>query len=255
MSLRKSPTRTPAFREAIRRNAQQSTGPWTRRGKAQSCLNRLTTGARSRVYRRLWWGLLLAPPCAVEQTARTLLNRQQAAHPVFAQLVDLSLWAENMTAMDNRRLREFVDAKQTEWAGGENNPQAPAWAEEVGEKFLTEQEHPTPSPMAGPILIGSPDSPFRRRKGGVAQRKQSTLATDRWKVQNKRMLKNDVGSRNVIENKGNCDILSCYLSDILGNTAPVLTENAHLGATKITFSMRFSRQCTALAMPRFESQG
>jgi hypothetical protein len=62
MSLRKSPTRTPAFLEAIRRNAQKSTGPRTRRGKAQSCLNRLKTGERSRVYRQLWWGLLHAAP-------------------------------------------------------------------------------------------------------------------------------------------------------------------------------------------------
>jgi hypothetical protein len=46
MSLRKSPTRTPAFLEAIHRHAQKSTGPWTVRGKAQSCLNRLKTGAR-----------------------------------------------------------------------------------------------------------------------------------------------------------------------------------------------------------------
>jgi hypothetical protein len=68
------------------------------------------------------------------------------------------------------------------------------------------------------------------------------------------MLEIDVGSRNVIENKRNGDVLSCYLSDILGNPAPVLTENAHLGATKSTFSVRFSRQCAALAMPRCESQ-
>ena len=139
MSLRKSPTRTPAFLEAIRRNAQKSTGPWTVRGKAQSCLNRLKTGERSRVYRRLWWGLLHAPPCAVEQTARTLLNRPQAAHPVFAELVDLSRWAESMTAMDNRQLREFMAARQTEWAGGENEPQKPARAEEAGDKFLPEK--------------------------------------------------------------------------------------------------------------------
>ena len=139
MSLRKSPTRTPAFLEAIRRNAQKSTGPWTVRGKAQSCLNRLKTGERSRVYRRLWWGLLDAPPCAVEQTARTLLTREQAAHPVFAELVDLSLWAESMTAMDNRQLREFMDAKKTEWAASENEPQKPARAEEAGDKFLPEK--------------------------------------------------------------------------------------------------------------------
>jgi hypothetical protein len=144
MSLRKSPTRTPAFLEAIRRNAQQSTGPWTVRGKAQSCLNRLKTGERSRVYRRLWWGLLHAPPCAIERTACALLTREQAAHPVFAELVDLSLWAESMTAMDNRQLREFMDAKQTEWAASENEPQKPVRADEGGEKFLMEQEHLTP---------------------------------------------------------------------------------------------------------------
>jgi hypothetical protein len=77
---------------------------------------------------------------------------------------------------------------------------------------------------------------------------------EQGKEQNKKMLENDVGSRNVIENKRNDDILSCYLSDILGNSAAVLTENAHLGATKVTFSMRFNGKCRALAMPRLESQ-
>ena len=112
MSLRKSPTRTPAFLEANRRNAQKSAGPCTWRGKAQSCLNRLKTGARSRVYRRLWEGLLDAPPCAVERTAGALLTREQAAHPVFAGLVNLSRWAESMVARDERRLRELWAAKQ-----------------------------------------------------------------------------------------------------------------------------------------------
>ena len=228
MSLRKSPTRTPAFLEAIRRNAQKSTGPWTVRGKAQSCLNRLKTGERSRVYRRLWWGLLHAPPCAIERTACALLTREQAAHPVFAELVDLSLWAESMTAMDNRQFREFVAAKQTEWAATENEPQRPAWADEGGEKFLMEQEHLTPRP-----------------KDAIAQRKQSILAFERGRGQNKRMLKIDVGSRNVIENKRNDDIMSCYLSDILGNSEPILTENAHFGATKSTFSTRSNRQGSA----------
>ena len=237
MSLRKSPTRTPAFLEAIRRNAQKSTGPWTVRGKAQSCLNRLKTGARSRVYRRLWHGLLDAPPCAVEPTADALLTREQAAHPVFAELVGLSRWAESMTAMDERRLREFVAAKQTAWVAGENEPHEPAGAEEAGKEFLEEQKHLTP-----------------RRKGGKAQRKQSTFTFERGRGQNKKMLEIDVGSGNVIENTRNYDILSRDLTDILGNSAPVLTENAHLGVTKITFSMRFNRQCTALAMPRCEPQ-
>ena len=238
MSLRKSPTRTPAFLEANRRNAQKSTGPWTPRGKAQSCLNRLKTGERSRVYRRLWYGLLHAPPCAVERTARALLTREQAAHPVFAELVDLSRWAESMVAMDERRLRELVAAKQKAWAASENEPQEPAGAEEGGEKFLMEQKHLT----------------ARAAKAAKAQRKQSTFTFERGRGQNKKMLKIDVGSRKVIENTRNDDILSCDLSDILGNSAPVLTENAHLGATKITFSMRFNRQCTALAMPRCEPQ-
>jgi hypothetical protein len=239
LSLRKSPTRTPAFLEAIRRNAQKSTGPWTRRGKAQSCLNRLKTGERSRVYRRLWWGLLDAPPCAVERTAHELLTREQAAHPVFAELVELSRWAENMTARDNRRIREFVAAKQEAWAASENEPQEPTRAEESEGKFLKEQKH----------LIRQPTD-----KGAEAQRKQSTFTFERGRGQNKKMLEIDVGSRNVVENKRNNDILSCYSSDILGNSEPVLTEYAHLGGTKITFSMRFNRRCTALAMPRCEPQ-
>jgi len=263
LSLRKSPTRTPAFLRANRRNAQMSTGPYTRRGKAQSCLNRLKTGERSRVYRLLWHGLLGAPPCAVERTASTLLNSEQAAHPLFAELVDLSRWAEGMVAADERRLREFVAAKQEVWAASENEPQELAGVEKAGEEFLKEPKH----------LIRQPTD-----KGAKAQRKPSSLSWrtsaplrlcerlfvfntfeagsvfERGKEQNKKMLENDVGSRNVIENKRNDDILSCYLSDILGNSAPVLTKNAHFSATKITFSMRFNRQCTALAMPRLEAQ-
>jgi hypothetical protein len=236
MSLRKSPTRTPAFLEANRRNAQMSTGPWTLRGKAQSCLNRLKTGKRSRVYRRLWLKLLYAPPCAVGQTARELLTREQAAHPVFAELVGLSLWAESMTARDNRRIREFVEARQEAWAASEKQPQVPTQAVPEGE-FLKGQKHLTP-----------------RRKGADTQRKQSTFTFERGRGQNKKMSKIDVGSGNVVENKRNSDILSCQLSDILDNSEPVLTENAHFAATKCTFSMRFNRQCTALAMPRFEPQ-
>jgi len=131
--LRKSPTRTPALLEAIRRNARMSTGPRTVRGKAQSCLNRLKTGGR--------------------------------------------------------------------W---ENIPEG--------------QKHLTP-----------------RRKATKAQRKQSTFTFERGRGQKKKMLNIDVGSRNVVENTRNGDILSGDLSDILGNSAPVLTENANLGATRITF--------------------
>jgi hypothetical protein len=235
LSLRKSPTRTPAFLEANRRNAQMSTGPWTARGKAQSCLNRLKTGGRSRVYRRLWFGLLDAPPCTVEQTAHALLTRQQAAHPVFAELVDLSRWAETMVAMDERQLRERVASKQKAWAASENGRQEPTEAEEAGEKFLKQQKHLT-----------------HGRKGAKAQRKQSTFTLERGKGQNKKMLEIDVGSRKVVENTRKDDILSCDSTDILGNSTRVLTKNTHLGAIKVTFSMRYGRQCTVLAMPRCE---
>ena len=238
MSLRKSPTRTPAFLEANRRNAQKSTGPWTPRGKAQSCLNRLKTGERSRVYRQLWYGLLDAPPCAVEPTARALLTRERAAHPVFSELVDLSRWAESMVAMDERRLRELVAATQKAWTASENEPQELAVAEEAGEKFLREQKHRIPQ---------------RTDRGAIAERKQSTFTFEWGRGQNEKMLDNDVGSRKVIENTRNDDILSCDSADILGNSAPVLTENARLGAIKITFSMRSGHQSTVVAMPRCES--
>jgi len=213
LSLRKSPARTPAFLEANRRNAQKSTGPCTRRGKAQSCLNRLKAGARSRVYRRLWFGLLDAPPGAVERMAGALLTREQSAHPAFAELVNLARWAESVVAMDERQLREHVAAKQKAWETPENEPPEPAGA-----------------------------------KAGNA------ITIEQGRGQSKKMLEIDVGSRKVIENKGNEDMLSCHQADILGNSAPVLTENSHLGAIKITFSMRFNCQCAALAMPRCEPQ-
>jgi hypothetical protein len=47
MSLRKSPTLTPASLAARRQNSNKSTGPRTARGKAWSPLNRLRHGARS----------------------------------------------------------------------------------------------------------------------------------------------------------------------------------------------------------------
>jgi hypothetical protein len=48
MSLRKSPTRTPAFLGANRRNAQKCTGPRTAEGKARSALNALKHGRYAR---------------------------------------------------------------------------------------------------------------------------------------------------------------------------------------------------------------
>ena len=45
-----------------------------------------------------------------------------------------------MVAMDERRLRELVAAKQKAWAASENEPQEPTEAEEAGNKSL--QCHP-----------------------------------------------------------------------------------------------------------------
>lgn len=67
MSLRKSPTLTPARLAANRRNAQKSTGPRTTRGKAQSRMNSLRAGGRSALYEDLFLTLLDAPPCSVTE--------------------------------------------------------------------------------------------------------------------------------------------------------------------------------------------
>ena len=94
MSLRKSPTMTPARLEANRRNALKSTGPRTARGKAQSRMNGLREGWDSRFYLNLVRALLEAPPCAVDETARAMLTPEQAAHPLFREIVDIARQAE-----------------------------------------------------------------------------------------------------------------------------------------------------------------
>ena len=93
MPLRKNPM-TPARLEANRRNSKKSTGPRTARGKSQSRLNGLRSGGRSRLYRDLLLALADAPPCSVAKTARTVLTPAQAAHPLFAQLVEIFRQAE-----------------------------------------------------------------------------------------------------------------------------------------------------------------
>ena len=79
MSLRKSPTLTPARLEANRRSSRKSTGPRTARGKSQSRMNSLRTGFRSRFLHDLYLTLFYAPPYAVDRVARAVLTRSQAA--------------------------------------------------------------------------------------------------------------------------------------------------------------------------------
>jgi len=50
MSLRKSPTRTPAFLAANRANAQKCTGPRTPEGKTRVALNALRHGLKARSF-------------------------------------------------------------------------------------------------------------------------------------------------------------------------------------------------------------
>jgi hypothetical protein len=111
MSLRKSPALTPALLEANRRNARKSTGPRTAQGKAQSRMNGLRKGGRSPVYRNLMLGLLNAPPGAVGETARAILTPEQAAHPLFADIVDLARQAEIEVAVEWREARMRAEKK------------------------------------------------------------------------------------------------------------------------------------------------
>jgi hypothetical protein len=110
MPLRKPLTMTPARIEANRRNAEKSTGPRTARGKAQSRMNGLRDGGRSRVYLDLMRTLLDAPPCAVEKTARAALTPEEAAHPLLKELVEMFRQAEIEVVLENRRLRPLGDS-------------------------------------------------------------------------------------------------------------------------------------------------
>jgi hypothetical protein len=109
MLLRKSPM-TPARLEANRSNAQKSTGPRTPQGKSQSRMNALRSGGRSRLYRDLLLALSDAPPGAVLKAARRASTPAQAAHPLFAELVEIFRQAENDVALDYRRLLPGQDS-------------------------------------------------------------------------------------------------------------------------------------------------
>jgi hypothetical protein len=93
MSLRRSPTLTPALLAANRRNAKKSTGPRTARGKAWSRLNRLRNGARSPEDISFLNALLDAPPGQMRLTAQALLLSKQAHHPLFMEIAAMSVQA------------------------------------------------------------------------------------------------------------------------------------------------------------------
>src|ERR1700723_1530640 len=94
MSLRKSPTLTPALLAANRRNALKSTGPRTACGKAWSRLNHLRSGGYPRECLNLLSELMEAPPGCVGLTAEALLTCKLAVHPLFLELAEMCALAE-----------------------------------------------------------------------------------------------------------------------------------------------------------------
>jgi hypothetical protein len=93
MSLRKSPTLTPALLASNRQNAKKSTGPRTAPGKAWSRLNRMRHGAWSPEYINFLEALLDAPPGRMAVTAQALLDSKPAHHPVFVEIAEMFVQA------------------------------------------------------------------------------------------------------------------------------------------------------------------
>jgi hypothetical protein len=61
-------------------------------------MNSLRTGGRSAVHKNFVLLLLNAPPCSVDRVARAFLTPEQAAHPFFREIVDMSRRAESEAA-------------------------------------------------------------------------------------------------------------------------------------------------------------
>jgi len=106
MSLRKPYELPPAKLAANRRNARQSTGPRSARGQAQSRLNRLRYGSRSRLFQDLRCTLMDAPLAAVVGTARRIMTPELAGQPLFAELGRIFCQAEVEVVLTRRALRE-----------------------------------------------------------------------------------------------------------------------------------------------------
>ena len=94
MSLRKSPTLTPALLASNRRNAKKSTGPRTAPGKAWSRLNHFRHGNRSPEYVNFFKALHDAPLGAVAGTVRTLFQSKQVIHPLFLEMAQSLVQAD-----------------------------------------------------------------------------------------------------------------------------------------------------------------
>ena len=105
MSLRKSPTLTPALLASNRLNAKKSTGPRTARGKAWSRLNRFQHGMRSPEYLSFVGALHYAPPGRVAETAQALLSSRQIQSPLFLEYAELCVQVEIEICAESRSKR------------------------------------------------------------------------------------------------------------------------------------------------------
>ena len=94
MSLRKSPTLTPALLAANRRNAKKSTGPRTAQGKAWSRMNRLTHGNYSDEYRNFVMAMVVCAPGRMRYVIHSVLGSKLAIHPLFRDAANIHLRAE-----------------------------------------------------------------------------------------------------------------------------------------------------------------
>ncbi len=104
MSLRKSPTLTPALLAACRGNAQKSTGPRTAQGKAQVRMNALRRGGRSQLLRGFLRAMLYAPPGGVEGVVRRMLTPDLARQKAFATWAQCGIEAELPERERGRRI-------------------------------------------------------------------------------------------------------------------------------------------------------
>jgi hypothetical protein len=114
MSLRKSPTRTPALLEANRRNARKSTGPRTARGKAQTRMNAFQNGNRSRLRGDLRLALLNAPPGRVEDWTQVLMTPEMACNQHLREVAEIFTQAERETG---QHFHELVSRQKRKGGG------------------------------------------------------------------------------------------------------------------------------------------
>ena len=114
MSLRKSPTRTPAFLAANRANARKSRGPTTPEGKARSSLNRLKHGDRSPGHRALMDALMHYPGIlnydVVDRLVSQHLRPGEKDHPAIISLLKLFGWDPELAGL--RRQMPGATAKE-----------------------------------------------------------------------------------------------------------------------------------------------